>query len=66
MHLNNGDASSLYTVSEAVAFGDSLSDEARVQAAHVGIRLTPRKLEPDVSASAVIVLCGAAKSIQRR
>jgi hypothetical protein len=55
IHVNNDDATSLYTVSEAVAFGDFLSDEPRVQAADVGIRLIPRKLEPDVSASAVEV-----------
>jgi hypothetical protein len=38
----NNDESAEYTVSEAVAFGDFLSEQPRVQAAEVGIRLTPR------------------------
>jgi hypothetical protein len=32
-------------ISDAVAFGDFLGDAARVQAAEVGIRLTPKKDE---------------------
>ena len=47
----NKDASAAYTISEAVAFGDFLSDAARVQAAEVGIRLQPRK-NPESSSSA--------------
>jgi hypothetical protein len=42
-----------YTVSEAVAFGDFLWQDARVQPAEVGIRFTPRKTDVDSSASAV-------------
>jgi DNA-binding MarR family transcriptional regulator len=49
----NRDPSSPYTISEAVAFGDFLSDRARVQAADVGIRVTPKmaNLEPPSSAT---------------
>ena len=49
----NNDKNSTYTVSEAVAFGDFLSEDARVQPAEVGIRLTPRNTAVDASASAV-------------
>jgi hypothetical protein len=45
----NNDASSPYTISEAVAFGDFQSNEPRVQAADVGIRLTPRKANAEAS-----------------
>jgi hypothetical protein len=48
----NRDPSSRYTISEAVAFGDFLSDQARVQAADVGIRLTPKKANPEPPVSA--------------
>jgi hypothetical protein len=37
----------------AVAFGDFLSDQPRVQAADVGIRLTPRKADSGNSGLAV-------------
>jgi hypothetical protein len=49
----NDDPGSPYTISEAVAFGDFLSDRARVQAADVGIRVTPKmaNLEPPSSAT---------------
>ncbi|MGI9074090.1 MAG: hypothetical protein ACR2JB_22880 [Bryobacteraceae bacterium] len=43
----NRDPSSPYTISEAVAIGDFLSDQARVQAGDVGIRLTPKKANPE-------------------
>jgi hypothetical protein len=39
----NQDTNAPYRVTEAVAFGDFLSDRARLQAADVGIRLAPRK-----------------------
>jgi hypothetical protein len=38
----NGDASADYKIADAVAFGDFLSGQNRVQAADVGIRLEPR------------------------
>jgi hypothetical protein len=41
--LVNQDSRSLYKITEAVAFGDFLSNQARVQAADVGIRLVRRK-----------------------
>jgi hypothetical protein len=53
LRTTNDDPSSEYTVSEAVAFGDFLSNQPRVQAADVGIRLTPRKAGSEDSASAV-------------
>jgi hypothetical protein len=53
IQTNNDDPSSEYAVSEAVAFGDFLSDQPRVQAADVGIRLTPRKADSEDSGSAV-------------
>lgn len=43
IQLVNQDPKSLYKITEAVAFGDFLSDQARVQAADVGIRLVRRK-----------------------
>lgn len=45
-----------YTVSEAVAFGDFLTDRARVQAADIGLRLTPRRdpLGKDTSGSSLV------------
>ena len=49
----NSDPNAEYAVSEAVAFGDFLSDQARVQAAEVGIGLTPRKANSEGSLSAV-------------
>jgi DNA-binding transcriptional regulator YhcF (GntR family) len=39
----NQDTNAPYRVTEAVAFGDFLSDRPRLQAADVGIRLAPRK-----------------------
>ncbi|MFL6351419.1 MAG: hypothetical protein ACJ74Z_06175 [Bryobacteraceae bacterium] len=39
----NDDKKAEYTVSEAVAFGDFLSDQPRFQAADVGAQLAPRK-----------------------
>jgi hypothetical protein len=47
----NDDKSAEYTVSEAVAFGDFLSNDARVQPAEVGIRLMPRNTDVDGSVS---------------
>jgi hypothetical protein len=49
----NSDKKADYTVSEAVAFGDFLTQDARVQPAEVGIRLTSRNTDVDASASAV-------------
>jgi hypothetical protein len=49
----NNDTKAKYTISEAVAFGDFISQDARVQAADVGVRLTPRNTDLDASASAV-------------
>jgi hypothetical protein len=49
----NHDPDAEYEVSEAVAFGDLLSDQARVQAADVGIGLTRRKANSEGSRSAV-------------
>jgi len=40
----NADSSAEYKIADAVAFGDFLSDRARVQAADIGIRLEPRNL----------------------
>ena len=42
IRVANDDAHAAYRIAEAVAFGDFLSDAARVQAAEVGIRLVPR------------------------
>ena len=39
----NEDTNAAYKVTDAVAFGDFLSDRSRLQAAAVGIRLVPRK-----------------------
>ena len=47
----NQDPNADYAVADAVAYGDFLSDAARVQAAEVGVRLTP-KSEEKFSASA--------------
>jgi hypothetical protein len=41
----NEDPAADYTITDAVAFGDFLGDAARVQAAEVGIRLTPKRNE---------------------
>jgi hypothetical protein len=49
----NNDKGAQYTVSEAVAFGDFLSEQARVQAADVGIRLIPRKADSEAPSLAV-------------
>jgi hypothetical protein len=49
----NNDKTGEYTVSEAVAFGDFLSEDARVQPADVGIRLTPRNTDVNGSVSAI-------------
>jgi predicted transcriptional regulator len=49
----NSDPNAEYAVSEAVAFGDFLSDQARVQAVQVGIGLTPRTANSEGSRSAV-------------
>jgi hypothetical protein len=46
----NNDNSAEYTISEAMAFGDFLSEDARVQPADVGIRLTQRKTDPEAPA----------------
>ena len=51
IHAVNEDPNSAYTITEAVAFGDFLSDAARVQAADVGIRLE-RKADAQSTASA--------------
>jgi hypothetical protein len=53
IRTNNDDPSSEYTVSNAVAFGDFLSNYPRVQAADVGIRLTTRNADSEDSGSAV-------------
>jgi predicted transcriptional regulator len=53
MRANNDAASSAYTISEAVAYGDFLSDQPRVQPADVGIRLIPRKADSEDSGTAV-------------
>jgi hypothetical protein len=50
IHAINNDKNSEYTVSEAVACGDFLSQNARVQPADIGIRLTKRKADPDAPA----------------
>jgi hypothetical protein len=47
----NKDNSAEYAVSEAVAFGDFLSQDARVQPADVGVRLTLRNTDVDASLS---------------
>jgi hypothetical protein len=49
----NNDKKAEYTISEAVAFGDFLSEQPRVQAADVGVRLTPGKPDSQGAASAV-------------
>jgi hypothetical protein len=41
--LVNQDPKSLFKITDAVAFGDFLSNQARVQAADVGIRPVPKK-----------------------
>jgi hypothetical protein len=43
IRASNDNPNAEYTVSRAVAFGDFLFDRTRVQAAEVGLRLTPRK-----------------------
>jgi hypothetical protein len=49
----NNDKSAEYTVCEAVAFGDFLTEQPRVQAVDVGIRLTPRKRDSEARGMAV-------------
>lgn len=51
IHVVNHDPNSPFIVDEAVAFGDILSDKARLQPANVGIRLTRRKEEPAIAAA---------------
>jgi hypothetical protein len=54
IRATNDDSSSPYSISEAVAYGDFLSsDQARVQAADVGIGLRSRKTYHEISGSAV-------------
>jgi hypothetical protein len=53
IHAINNDKNAEYEVSEAVAFGDFLSEQSRVQAADVGVKLTRRKTAPQDAASAV-------------
>jgi hypothetical protein len=48
----NDDPDAPYRIIDAVAFGDFLSDAARVQAAEVGIRLRPKSDGPTSSARA--------------
>jgi hypothetical protein len=45
----NEDANAPYRITEAVAFGDFLSDATRLQAADVGIRLAPRTNEESIA-----------------
>jgi hypothetical protein len=47
----NDDRGAGFTIDEAVAFGDILSDKPRVQSANVGVRLTPREDEPETVAA---------------
>jgi hypothetical protein len=49
----NNDKGAEYTVSEAVAFGDFLFEQPRVQAADVGVRLTPQEAHSESSALAI-------------
>jgi DNA-binding transcriptional regulator YhcF (GntR family) len=44
----NEDSSARYKIAQAVAFGDFLSNRVRVQAADIGIRLTPRSLAAEI------------------
>jgi hypothetical protein len=48
------DSRSSFQISKAVAFGDFLSDQSRVQAPDVGIELSPRKLPTSASVSAKV------------
>jgi DNA-binding IclR family transcriptional regulator len=50
----NKDESAEYTVSEAVASGDFLSQNPRVQAADIGIRLTSRNTDVDDAAASAM------------
>ena len=49
-HLSrvNQDSRAPYKIAEAVGFGDFLNDRVRVQAADIGIRLTPRSLAAEL------------------
>lgn len=47
----NDDADAPYRIIEAVAFGDFLTDAARIQAAEVGIRLTSKSDTPPTSSA---------------
>jgi hypothetical protein len=49
----NNDKGAQYTVSEAVAFGDFLSEQPRVQAAEVGLRLIPPKADSEAPGMAI-------------
>ena len=51
IHAMNADPNAMYTVTQAVAFGDFLRDLPRVQAASVGISLESRKPEPPNTAA---------------
>lgn len=51
IRASNEDPNSPFSVDEAVVFGDILSDKARLQSANVGIRLTSRKEEPEITAA---------------
>jgi integrase len=48
----NQETNARYKVTEAVAFGDFLSDRPRLQAADVGIRLVPRKSDTNETETA--------------
>jgi hypothetical protein len=47
----NADPNADYKITDAVAYGDFLSDAARVQAAEVGIRLTSKKDEQSAASA---------------
>jgi hypothetical protein len=54
IRATNDDPSSLYSISEAVAFGNFFSGEqARVQVGDVGIELRPRNADSEISGSAM-------------
>ena len=52
MKAANHDPNAPFDIGKAVAFGDFLTDRARVQAPDVGIQLVPRKPETDQAMSA--------------
>lgn len=47
----NDDANAAYKITEAVAFGDFLRDQARVQAADIGVRLVHKTDAPSISSA---------------